>query len=93
MKGGIFKKEYSVWNEIKKLILIFIGFIITIINPISWVVYLILYKIGTVAGEDKNTIRITSQWFSFLISIFCYIILIGYLIYKGINNEVYWFIK
>lgn len=85
MKNGIYKNKYNILNEIRTLFLIFICYLITIINPISWIVYIILYKIGTTAGEDKNTIRITSQWFSFLISIFSYIILIGYLIYKGIR--------
>ena len=85
MKNGIYKNKYNILNEIRTLFLIFICYLITIINPISWIVYIILYKIGTTAGEDKNTIRMTSQWFSFLISIFSYIILIGYLIYKGIR--------
>lgn len=85
MKNGIYKNKYNIFNEIKTMFLISVCYLVTIINPISWIVYMILYKIGTIAGEDKNTIRMASQWFSFLISIFSYIILIGYLIYKGIK--------
>lgn len=85
MKNGIYRNKYDIFNEIKTFLLIFICYLITIINPISWIVYIIIYKIGTTAGEDKNTIRMVSQWISFLISTFSYIILIGYLIFKVIE--------
>jgi hypothetical protein len=83
MKNGIFKNEHSILGEVKVLSLIFIGYIVTIINPISWLVYLIIYKLGSSAGETKNTIRMASQWFSFLVSSLSYVVLIGYLIYLG----------
>lgn len=86
MKNGIFKIQYSSLNEIITLFLIIISYIISIINPISWLVYLIIYKGTSIEGKDRNTNRIRAQLSAFLISILSYIILIVYIIYKGIKQ-------
>ena len=86
MKSGIFKIQYSSLNEIITLFLIIISYIISIINPISWLVYLIIYKGTSIEGKDRNTNRIRAQLSAFLISILSYIILIVYIIYKGIKQ-------
>ena len=82
MMRGIFKKKFSLLKELKVSILTIIGFFLTIINPISWIAYLIIYKIGKIAGGDRNTVKITSQWFAFMCSIIIYIGISLYIIYK-----------
>jgi len=82
MINGIFSNKFSVVQELKISILTIIGFFITIINPISWIVYLIVYKLGKIAGEDKITVKMTSQWFAFLSAIIIYICIVVYTIYK-----------
>jgi hypothetical protein len=86
MKNGIFKIQYSSLNEIITLFLIIISYIISIINPISWLVYLIIYKGISIEGKARNTNRIRAQLSAFLISILSYIILIVYIIYKAIKQ-------
>ncbi len=82
MINGIFSNKFSVMQELKISILIIIGLFVTIINPISWVVYLIVYKLGNIAGGDKSTVKMASQWFAFLSAIIIYICIAVYIIYK-----------
>lgn len=80
MKNGIFSNKFSVVQELKISILTIIGFFITIINPVSWIVYLIVYKLGKVAGKDKTIVKMTSQWFAFLSVIIVYFCIVIYTI-------------
>lgn len=82
MINGIFSNKFSVMQELKISILIIIGLSVTIINPISWVVYLIVYKLGNIAGGDNTTVKMSSQWFAFLSAIIIYICIAVYIIYK-----------
>jgi glycosyltransferase involved in cell wall biosynthesis len=55
MKNGIYRNKYDIFNEIKTFLLIFICYLITIINPISWIVYIIIRSNGIVlAITDKQ---------------------------------------
>lgn len=56
MSTGIFEKEHSINKEILTLFKILFASIITIINPISWIAYLVIYIIGKSAGGSKNEI-------------------------------------
>lgn len=82
MKDGLFCKKNNTFQEIKTFINISLGFIITIINPISWFVYLVIYKLGIYSGEEKNEIKLVCQSISFFVAIISYIAIIIYVIYK-----------
>lgn len=82
MTNGIFANKFSLIRELKIAVLTIIGFFITIINPISWVIYFIVYKIGKTAGQDRTTVKMTSQWVAFLSAIISYIAFIIYIVFK-----------
>jgi hypothetical protein len=83
MKKGLFSKKFSLLNEIKISLLTIIGFLVTIINPIAWIIYFAMYQLGKTAGDDKRTVKMASQWFSFIIAVLSYVAIIGYFVYKA----------
>ena len=72
---GIFAIEFNKKKEVLFTCLIFIAFIVSILNPLSWLTYSIIYKMGTNAGYMKPFVKKFSQLFAFLISIISYFIM------------------
>ncbi|MFA6760136.1 MAG: hypothetical protein WCR69_03695 [Sulfuricurvum sp.] len=82
MDSVIFQKQHDTYKEILMLFKILSAGIITIFNPIAWIVYFAIYIIGKTAGEDKNVIYLTSQWTAFIVGIISLILAFIYFIYR-----------
>ncbi len=79
---SIFMKKWSFFNEIKVSIFTIIAFFITILNPISWIAYIVFYQMGKISIGDKSIVKQSSQWVAFSVAIVTYICIVFYIIYR-----------
>ena len=80
MQKGYFTNRISLLSEVKRLLLLLFCLVITIVNPVSWVVYILLKFFLAKGSEfDDNTINYLIQFVAFIAAIISYIVFIIYL--------------
>ena len=82
MKSGLFTKEYKSDFSFGTTILLFLLFIITIINPMSYIGYWIMYKVRKFRGATNSYAKFSGEMTASAFSVISYFIfLIIYLVY------------